>query len=82
MAKPPPANTNVIKFTGSFTGALPVSHILEAALERNLTDVVVIGRRADSTYCLMSSVGTICDVNWLLDKGKRILQDIDPCEQA
>jgi hypothetical protein len=49
--------------------------ILQAALEADLTEAIVIGQRPDGTVYFAMSTAEAPDINWLLDCAKRLLMD-------
>jgi hypothetical protein len=67
--------TNVIKFNGKTTLDLPPERILNEAVNADLGEAVVIGWRKDGSFYFASSIADGADVNWLLDRTKKELQE-------
>jgi hypothetical protein len=67
--------TNVIKFNGKPPTDLPPERILNEAVNADLWEAVVIGWRKDGSFYFASSIADGADVNWLLDRAKKELQE-------
>jgi hypothetical protein len=52
---------------------IPADRILQAALDRGLTDAVVLGYDADGDEYFASSIADGADVLWLLERCKLML---------
>ena len=58
---------NVVPFTGTTTLPIPVNEILEAALEKGLEEVLIIGKFEDGENYVAYSGNKKKDILWLLE---------------
>lgn len=76
-----PINDNresVVEFPGDTKLPRTPAVVLNHALRKNLTDVVIIGQYEDGQYYVRSSSGDVFYINWLLDIVKNNLIKGDP----
>lgn len=66
----------IVKYPGITKLDLPPERILSAALERELTEVVVVGFDKEGEYYFSSSVADGGSVIWLLEMAKKKLLEI------
>lgn len=75
---------NVIKFPGiegeieltdeEFGPKISTNEVLQAAIEREFDDVIIIGTwQGSSNFYFASTTGEMAQINWSLDKAKQIL---------
>lgn len=65
-----------VRFSGTTTLDLDPTHVLAAALERGLTEVVVLGYDGDGDEYFASSKSDGGDVLWLLAMAQKNLLDV------
>lgn len=63
-------NFNIVRFTGFSRLDWSVEEVFRLAAEKNLTDVVVIGRMPNGNLYFDNTQANVADVNWMLDKIK------------
>lgn len=68
--------SNVILFPGVTTLPIEAERILEAAKERELEEVIVIGHTKDGAFYFASSVPGGLDTMWLLERARHKLHMI------
>lgn len=70
---------NIVLLNGLTTLDLPVDRVLKAALEADLSSVVILGYDDENIEYFASSIGSVPEVNYLLDRLK--LQLVKEAEQ-
>jgi len=64
---------NVVHFTGATKLDIPALTVLQAAIDNDLEDVVIIGYRKDGEGYYASSMADGAQVLWLVESFKKVL---------
>jgi hypothetical protein len=65
----------VVEFNGETTADLDPNKVLEAAIEANLQEAIVIGTTQDGELYLSLSISYVPDIIWLLMSAQKMLMD-------
>jgi len=67
---------NVIPFPGVTRHDIPAKLILQAAIKANVSSCIIMGELEDGEPYLASSIGSLPEINWLIDGAKDMVREM------